>query len=141
VGRGRLLDFLAHGAFAERFAGLRRFVLGSLHGDAQPARALLVNLNLRAVTAGGAESLVERQLLAMLTSAIVPKRPSCSRSCKPTGGPSSATLRRRDEGGRWDVTYFEDTALTASWQLQHQHGYAPLVTRVVIEKSFEVSTS
>jgi hypothetical protein len=28
--------------------------------------------------------------------------------------------------------------ITAWWQLQHQYGYAPLVTRVVVEQSFEV---
>ena len=30
--------------------------------------------------------------------------------------------------------------ITAWWQLQHQHGYAPLVTRIIIEKSYEVPT-
>lgn len=30
---------------------------------------------------------------------------------------------------------------TAWWQLQHQHGYAPLVTRTVVEKTFESPTS
>jgi len=28
--------------------------------------------------------------------------------------------------------------ITAWWQLQHQHGYAPLVTRIVVEREFEV---
>jgi hypothetical protein len=28
--------------------------------------------------------------------------------------------------------------VTAWWQLQHQYGYAPPVTRVVVEQSFEV---
>jgi hypothetical protein len=28
--------------------------------------------------------------------------------------------------------------ITAWWQLQHQHGYAPLVTRIVVEKSFHI---
>jgi hypothetical protein len=27
--------------------------------------------------------------------------------------------------------------ITAWWQLQHQHGYAPLVTRIVLERTFE----
>lgn len=31
--------------------------------------------------------------------------------------------------------------ITAWWQLQHQHGYAPLVTRILIEKTFEASTA
>jgi len=30
--------------------------------------------------------------------------------------------------------------ITAWWQLQHQYGYAPLVTRTVVEQSFEVPT-
>ena len=28
--------------------------------------------------------------------------------------------------------------ITAWWQLQHQHGYAPLVTRIILDKSYEV---
>jgi hypothetical protein len=28
--------------------------------------------------------------------------------------------------------------ITAWWQLQHQYGYAPLVTRIILEKTFEV---
>lgn len=30
--------------------------------------------------------------------------------------------------------------ITAWWQLQHQHGYAPLITRMTAERSFEVPT-
>jgi hypothetical protein len=39
--------------------------------------------------------------------------------------------------GGWDIP---DAAIgiTAWWQLQHQHGYAPLVTRIVLEKTHEV---
>lgn len=70
INEGRLLDFLAHSTFAPRFSGLRQFVLDALHGGAQPGKALLVNLNLRAVTAGGPESLLEKQLAAMLQEAI-----------------------------------------------------------------------
>jgi hypothetical protein len=28
--------------------------------------------------------------------------------------------------------------ITAWWQLQHQHRYAPLVTRIILERTFEV---
>jgi hypothetical protein len=28
--------------------------------------------------------------------------------------------------------------ITAWWQLQHQHGYAPLVTRMIVDRNFEV---
>ena len=31
--------------------------------------------------------------------------------------------------------------ITAWWQLQHQHGYAPLVTRILLAKTFEVSAT
>jgi len=27
--------------------------------------------------------------------------------------------------------------ITAWWQLQHQHGYAPLVTRIILDKTYE----
>ena len=40
INEGRLLDFLAHSAYGHRFAGLRRFVLGALDGQAnEPERA------------------------------------------------------------------------------------------------------
>ncbi|WNG32004.1 DUF3289 family protein [Cystobacter fuscus] len=29
--------------------------------------------------------------------------------------------------------------ITAWWQLQHQHGYAPLITRIAFEREFRVS--
>lgn len=70
INEGRLLDFLAHGTKAAQFAGLRKFVHDALAGAATPSAALLVNLNLRAVTAGGNKSLVERQLKAMLQPQI-----------------------------------------------------------------------
>ncbi|MFT3769607.1 MAG: protein kinase [Minicystis sp.] len=70
INEGRILDFLTNKAHADRFAGLRAFVLGALNGQAGATGALLVNLNLRAVTAGGADSLVERQLVAMLAPAL-----------------------------------------------------------------------
>lgn len=66
INEGRLLDFLSNRTYAQRFAGLRRFVMAALDGQTNEPRALLVNLNLRAVTAHAAESVVERQLKAML---------------------------------------------------------------------------
>jgi hypothetical protein len=44
------------------------------------------------------------------------------------------------EFGAVSDSLFSSTAgvgITAWWQLQHQHGYAPLVTRVVVEKTYE----
>jgi serine/threonine protein kinase len=66
INEGRLLDFLAHGPRASAYGGLRRFVNVALAGGSSPEGALLVNLNLRAVTAGGNRSLVERQLMQLL---------------------------------------------------------------------------
>lgn len=66
INEGRLLDFLKHSAYAAQFKGLWDFVTAALDGAPQPSRALLVNLNLRAVAAGSVESLVEVQLARML---------------------------------------------------------------------------
>ncbi len=66
INEGRLLDFLSHSRHKDRFVGLREFALKALDAQgASPERSLLVNLNLRSVAAGGAESLVERQLRAL----------------------------------------------------------------------------
>jgi hypothetical protein len=39
-----------------------------------------------------------------------------------------------------DGTFHSDAGvgITAWWQLQHQHNYAPLVTRIILEKTLEV---
>lgn len=78
INEGRLLDFLAHGPRAEAYGGLRRFVHDSLAGAPAPEGALLVNLNLRAVTAGGASSLVERQLMQLLQPLLWAPCTGCS---------------------------------------------------------------
>lgn len=78
INEGRLLDFLAHGPRATAYAGLRRFVNDALGGSPPPEGALLVNLNLRAVTAGGASSLVERQLLQLLQPSLWAPCGACS---------------------------------------------------------------
>jgi serine/threonine protein kinase len=75
---GRLLDFLAHGPRAGTYSGLRRFVVDSLAGASAPDGALLVNLNLRAVTAGGSDSLVERQLMQLLQPELWAACGACS---------------------------------------------------------------
>jgi len=67
INEGRLLDFLLHGESAVKLSGLRAAVPNALTGAGTGhPRLLVVNLNLRAVTAGGRESLVEKQLGAML---------------------------------------------------------------------------
>jgi serine/threonine protein kinase len=78
INEGRLLDFLAHGPRADAYGGLRRFVNDALAGGQPPAGALLVNLNLRAVTAGGARSLVEQQLMQLLQPTLWAPCEGCS---------------------------------------------------------------
>jgi serine/threonine protein kinase len=78
INEGRLLDFLAHGPRASIFGGLRRFVNDALVGGLAPEGALLVNLNLRAVTADGENSLVERQLLQLLQPSLWAPCEQCS---------------------------------------------------------------
>lgn len=78
INEGRLLDFLAHSEFSELFRGLWQFVTRALAGGPQPARALFVNLNLRAVAAGGTDSLVEAQLARMLTDSLWEPCRECS---------------------------------------------------------------
>jgi len=99
INEGRLLDFLSHGGNAERFAGLRHYVLGSLGGTDGHARALLVNLNLRAVTAGGVESLVERQLVAMLKPDMWAPCDGCAWKAKCPIKFNVDTLSDRSSGG------------------------------------------
>jgi serine/threonine protein kinase len=62
VNEGRLLDFLEHSRHRERFVDLRGMVQRALDGEATPSGALVVNLDLRAVTAGGTDSLLDRQM-------------------------------------------------------------------------------
>lgn len=83
INEGRLLDFLAHGPRADAYRGLRRFVKDALGGAEPPEGALLVNLNLRAVTAGGVKSLVERQLMQLLQPELWAPCATCSikKSC------------------------------------------------------------
>lgn len=78
INEGKLLDFLAHGPRAGAYRGLRRFVNDALTGTPPPQGALLVNLNMRAVTAGGARSLVEQQLLQLLKPEIWAPCDGCS---------------------------------------------------------------
>jgi hypothetical protein len=49
-----------------------------------------------------------------------------------------------DEFGASSDSRFSSNAaigITAWWQLQHQYGYAPLITRVVLERTFEASAT
>jgi len=70
INEGRLLDFLDHGAERQRFAGLRQQLKRALGGQLTPSALLAINLNLRAVAAGGRDSLVEQQLQQLLRDEI-----------------------------------------------------------------------
>ncbi len=70
INEGRLLDFLEHSSHAKSFTALRKFVLRALGDGNTTDGMLLVNLNLRAVAAGDKDSLVERQLKALLKPEI-----------------------------------------------------------------------
>lgn len=138
INEGRLLDFLAHGPQALAYSALRRFVLDALAGQQPPDGALLVNLNLRAVTAGGADSLVERQLLQLLQPALWAPCRQCSlrASCPllhnaetlrdPNSGPAvRERVRRLFEvvhlRRRAHVT-MRDLRSALSWLLLRDHG-------------------
>ncbi|TVR60425.1 MAG: hypothetical protein EA420_14215 [Candidatus Competibacteraceae bacterium] len=45
----------------------------------------------------------------------------------------------KEFGASSDSVFSSSAAIgiTAWWQLQHQHGYAPLVTRIVLERTYE----
>lgn len=71
INEGRLLDVLSHGKYGEDFEGLREFVKNARAGEAGAEEGtLLVNLNLRSVSAGGPESIVEKQCLALLQPSL-----------------------------------------------------------------------
>jgi serine/threonine protein kinase len=78
INEGRLLDFLEHSPHSKDFGALRRFVLRALETGDSSDGMLIVNLNVRAVAAGDKESLVERQLAAMLKSEIWTPCEQCS---------------------------------------------------------------
>ena len=49
-----------------------------------------------------------------------------------------------EEYGAESDGWFSTTAgvgITAWWQLQHQHGYAPLITRMVVKRTYTIRTS
>ncbi|MGG6295657.1 methylation-associated defense system protein kinase MAD6 [Leptolyngbya sp. AN02str] len=79
INEGRLRDFLDHSPLRNKFEGLRRAVLGFfLNGQNPPKGMLVVNLNLRAIAAGGSGSLMEQQLQAMLKPEIWAPCEACS---------------------------------------------------------------
>ena len=98
INEGRLLDFLEHSTHAVRFIALRHFVLTALEGKYQQDSLLLVNLNLRAVAAGREQSLVDRQLNAMLRPELWEACSGCSHQGKCPIKHNADTLRDTHSG-------------------------------------------
>lgn len=151
INEGRLLDFLAHGPRAKSYSGIRRFVNNALAGGEPPEGALLVNLNLRAVTAGGLQSLVERQLMQLLQPDLWTPCTACSvrESCPllhnaetlrdPNSGPAvRERIRRLFEvvhlRRRAHVT-MRDLRSALSWLLLRDHGCADV--KALLERANE----
>jgi serine/threonine protein kinase len=99
VNEGRLLDFLDHSETRDRYTGLRRFVKSALDGSDSPAGAILINLNLRAVTAGGRDSLLERQIQALLREELWQPCNVCALRSKCPIQHNVASLRDDANGG------------------------------------------
>ena len=79
INEGRLLDVLSHEQYGLEFAGLSTFVKESRAGEAVGETGmLLVNLNLRSVSAGGKAAVVERQLEALLQPSLWVPCQSCA---------------------------------------------------------------
>lgn len=99
INEGRLLDFLLHGDSAAKLPGLRAVVPNALAGAATGhPRLLVVNLNLRAVTAGGRNSLVEKQLGAMLRDDVWAPCDGCSLKHRCPIRHNAESLRDRASG-------------------------------------------
>jgi serine/threonine protein kinase len=94
INEGRLLDFLQHSPHRDDFVGLRRAVRGVLtEGGEPPDRMLVVNLNMRAIAAGGQDSLVEKQLSALLQDTIWAPCGTCSLATRCPLKANADTLR------------------------------------------------
>ncbi|WP_280153257.1 serine/threonine protein kinase [Piscinibacter sp. XHJ-5] len=140
INEGRLLDFLAHGPRASAYGGLRRFVNASLAGGSPAEGALLVNLNLRAVTAGGITSLVEQQLMQLLQPELWAPCEGCSirASCpllhnaNTLRDPNSGSAVRERVRRLFEVVHLRrrahvtmrDLRSALSWLLLRDHGCA-----------------
>ena len=138
INEGRLLDFLEHSSFSGDFTALRRFVLKALEAGDTSDGMLLVNLNLRAVAAGDKDSLVERQLKAILRPEVWAPCDQCSHKLRcpikhnadsfrdPISGPAVRTRTRR----LFEVVHLRrrahltirDLRSTLSWLLLRDHG-------------------
>jgi hypothetical protein len=138
INEGRLLDFLEHSSHSGEFVALRRFVLKALVSGDTSDGMLLVNLNLRAVAAGDKDSLVERQLKAILRPEVWAPCDQCTYKLRcpikhnadslrdPISGPAvRARARRLFEvvhlRRRAHVT-IRDLRSTLSWLLMRDHG-------------------
>jgi hypothetical protein len=139
INEGRLLDFLEHSAHRDQFAGLRGWAHDALDGRGERAeRTLLVNLNLRSVAAGAAESLVERQLQKLTAADLWRPCDTCSHRAQCPLRFNAATMRDEASGpavrGRvrrlFEVVHLRrkahvtmrDLRSALSWILLRDHG-------------------
>jgi serine/threonine protein kinase len=155
INEGRLLDFLAHGPRANAYGGLRRFVHKALESGEPIDGALLVNLNLRAVTAGGASSLVERQLMQLLQPALWAPCQGCSLRASCPLLHNASTLRDPNSGSAvrervrrlFEVVHLRrrahitmrDLRSALSWLLLRDHGCDDV--RVVLDRATEAGVA
>lgn len=141
INEGRLLDFLHAPSRKERFFGIARLVEGALAGEVEaPPGAMLVNLNLRSVVAGGVDSLFERQLQRLLSPDLWEPCKACSLrercpiqhnvqtlSCATSGAEVRRRLRRHLEvlhlRRRMHVT-MRDLRSVLSWVILRDHDCA-----------------
>jgi serine/threonine protein kinase len=152
INEGRLIDFLL-GRHGDRFAGLRAWALPALQGRGGAEHALLVNLNERAVTSGGQESLLERQLIKMLAPELwapctrcdlrgrCPLKHNADTLSDPISGPAvRARVRRLFEvvhlRRRMHIT-MRDLRSALSWLLLRDHGCED-VSRLLVRKDDQV---
>jgi hypothetical protein len=141
INEGRLLDFLLHGDSAVKLPGLRSAVPNALTGaGTSHPRLLVVNLNLRAVTAGGRNSLVEKQLGAMLRDDVWSPCDGCSLRERCPIKHNADSLRDRASGPpvrdrvrrlyeivhlrRMQHITMRDLRSSLSWLLLHDHDCA-----------------
>jgi serine/threonine protein kinase len=99
INEGRLRDFLDHSPLRIAFEGLRRAVQDFfLNGKEAPEGMLIINLNLRAIAAGGSKSLMERQLLALLKPEIWAPCEACNLKSRCPLKANADTLRDSASG-------------------------------------------
>lgn len=139
INEGRLRDFLDHSSVRSDFSGLRSAVNDFfIEGKEPPPRLLLLNLNHRSVVAGGAASLMERQLLGLLRPEIWAACDGCGHkdrcpllaNARTLADPSSGMAVRERIRRLFEVVHLRrhqhvtmrDLRSALSWLLLQDHG-------------------